>query len=126
VNIVLWILQILLALHTLMGAVWKVSNSEQAVGSLKALPHAAWLSLIVVELLCSLALVVPAFSKRLGGLVPVAAGCIAAEMLLFTGLNLASGDPQLGQIAYWLVVAAICGFLAWGRVALKPIAAPKS
>jgi hypothetical protein len=30
-NILLWILQILLALHTIVGAVWKFLNSEQTV-----------------------------------------------------------------------------------------------
>ena len=44
-NILLWVLQILLALHTAMGAVWKFSNSEQTVPSLKAIPHGAWLTL---------------------------------------------------------------------------------
>jgi hypothetical protein len=39
-NILLWILQILLALHTAMGAVWKFSHSaEQTMPSLKAIPH---------------------------------------------------------------------------------------
>ena len=44
VNVVLWILQVLLALHTAMGAVWKFSNSEQTVPSLQAIPHGAWLA----------------------------------------------------------------------------------
>ena len=44
-NILLWILQILLALHTTMGAVWKFSNSEQTVHSLSAIPHGVWLTM---------------------------------------------------------------------------------
>src|ERR1041385_9175475 len=85
-NIFLWILQVLLALHTMMGAAWKLSNSEQAVPSLSAIPHGIWLLLIVVELLCAAALVVPGLSKRLGGLVPLGALGVAAEMLLFCGV----------------------------------------
>ena len=87
-NILLWVLQVLLALHTAMGAVWKISHSEQTVPSLSAIPHGAWLSLAVIELVCCLALVVPGFYRPLAMLVPIAAACIAAEMLLFCGVHL--------------------------------------
>lgn len=119
-NIFLWILQVLLALHTAIGAVWKFSNTEQAVPTLKAIPHEMWLALSVVELLCCVGLVLPALSRSLGYLVPVAAALIAAEMLLFCGLHLAAGPADNGPLVYWLVVAAICGFIAYGRLALKP------
>lgn len=119
-NILLWVLQILLALHTVAGAVWKFSNSEQTVPSLSAIPHGVWLGLIVFELLCSLALILPAFSKPLAILAPIAAVCIAAEMLLFSGLHLYSGEANHGEMIYWLVVAAICVFIAYGRFVLEP------
>jgi len=119
-NIFLWVLQALLALHTAVGAVWKFSNSEQAVPSLKAIPHGAWMALIVAELLCSLCLILPALNKSLGNLAPIAALCIAAEMLLFCGLHIYSGDSNYSSVIYWLVVAAICAFIAYGRFSLKP------
>jgi len=59
-------------------------------------------------------------SKPLAILAPVAAACIAAEMLLFTGLHLHSGNAEHGQMIYWLVVAALCASLAYGRFVLKP------
>lgn len=120
-NILLWVLQILLALHTITGALWKLSHSEQTVPSLKAIPHGIWLALIVIELLCSLGLILPAISKRLGILAPVAATCIAAEMLLFSVVLLFSGVGDYGSLIYWLVVAAICIFIAYGRFSLKPL-----
>jgi hypothetical protein len=116
VNILLWVLQVLLALHTVMGALWKFSNSEQNVPSLRAMPHGVWLLLSGIELLCSVALLLPAFSKRLGVLAPIAALVIAAEMLLYCGLHLASGMTSHAEMVYWLVVAAICAFIAWGRL----------
>jgi hypothetical protein len=119
-NILLWVLQILLALHTIMGAIWKFSNSEQTVASLKAIPHGVWLTMIVIELLCSLGLIMPAINKRLGIMAPIAASCIAAEMLLFSGLYIYSGDANFSQLIYWLVVAVICTFIAYGRFVLKP------
>ena len=120
-NILLWALQVLLALHTVIGAVWKFSNSEQTVPSLRAIPHGVWLAMSVFELLCSLALILPAFDRRLAILAPIAAACIAAEMLLFSGLHLYSGAADYGPMIYWLVVAAICAFIAYGRLVLKPI-----
>jgi len=120
-NILLWVLQVLLALHTIMGAVWKFSNPEQTVASLKGLPHGIWLTLGVIELLCSLGLILPAINKRLGILAPIAASFIVAEMLLFCGLYLFSGVGLISQMIYWIVVAVICAFIAYGRFVLKPI-----
>ena len=125
-SVLLWVLQILLALHTVIGAIWKFSNSEQTVPSLNAIPHGLWLALSVFELLCSLCLVLPAFNRRLGLLAPIAAAGIGAEMLLFCGLHLYSGDPNYGPIAYWVVVAAMCGFIAYGRLVLKPVGVPST
>ncbi|MDQ8757564.1 DoxX family protein [Sphingosinicella sp. LHD-64] len=120
-NILLWVLQILLALHTAVGAVWKVSNSEQTVPSLNAIPHGVWLGMSAFELLCSLALILPLFSKPLAILAPIAAVCIAAEMLIFCALHLRSGDGTYGPMIYWLVVAAVCAFIAYGRFVLRPL-----
>ena len=120
-NIFFWALQILLALHTAVGAVWKFSNSEQNAFALKAIPHGVWLGLSVVELLCCVGLILPAFNKSLGLLTPVAAAVIAAEMLLFCGVQLFSGDQNFSPLIYWLIVAAICAFIAYGRFVLKPL-----
>jgi hypothetical protein len=119
-NILLWVLQILLAVHTVIGALWKFSNSEQTVPSLSAIPHGLWLGLSVFELLCAVALILPAFNKPLGILAPIAALGIAAEMLFFSVVHIYSGDANYGPMIYWLVVAAICAFIAYGRFVLRP------
>lgn len=119
-NMVFWVLQILLALHTVMGAVWKFSNSEQTVPSLKAIPHGAWLGLSILELLCAAGLVLPALGTPFASLAPIAAGAIAGEMLLFSAMHFKSGDKQHGRVVYWLVVAAICLFIMYGRFTLRP------
>lgn len=120
-NIFLWVLQVVLALHTIMGAVWKVTNSEQSVPSLSAIPHGLWLALIVVELLLAVGLVLPVLGKSLGIFASVAAIGIAAEMLLFCVVHFSSGKGDFGQPVYWLVVAAICAFIAYGRLVLRPL-----
>jgi predicted membrane protein len=120
-NIVLWILQILLALHTTMGAVWKLSHSEQSVPSLTAIPHGLWLAMSIVEIICSLALILPLFRKRLGRLPAVAAICIASEMLMFSGLSVFAHSAESKEITYWLIVAAVCAFIVYGRFSSKQL-----
>lgn len=119
-NILLWILQILLALHTLMGAIWKFSNPAQTIPSLKAISHSVWVAMSIIELLCCLGLVLPVLNKHLGILAPVAATFIVAEMLFFTGMFISSGNSEYGQLFYWLVVAAFSAFIAYGRLSLRP------
>lgn len=120
-NILLWIFQILLALHTAIGAVWKFSHSAQTIPSLKAIPHEAWLAMSALELLCSLGLILPAFNKQFAMLAPVAALCIGLEMLIFCVIHLYSGESNYSPMVYWLVVAAICGFVGYGRFVLSPV-----
>jgi hypothetical protein len=121
-NILLWTLQILLALHTIAGGLWKFSQSVgAAVPSLAAIPQGLWVTLGVIELLAAVALIVPIFNKGWGGLVPLAALFIVAEMLLFTIVHLASGNKFNGQPIYWLVVAVVAAFIAYGRFIAKPL-----
>lgn len=121
-NILLWVLQALLALHTVIGAVWKFSHTaEQTMPSLKAIPNEVWLAFGAFELLISLCLILPALYRRLAILAPAAAVCIAAEMLLFCGLHIYAGDSNYGPLIYWLVVAAVCAFIAYGRLILRPL-----
>jgi len=121
-NIVLWVLQILLALHTITGAVWKFSKSpEHTMPSLKAIPVGVWIAMAVIELLCSLGLILPALSKPLAMLAPIAAVVIALEMVVLCGVHLTSGATNYGPIMYWVVVAAVCTFVAYGRFVSHPL-----
>jgi len=76
--------------------------------------------LAVFEVLYSLlGLVLPALNRPLAVLASVAAVCIAAEMLLFCGLHMLSGDANYDHVIYSLGVAAICAFIAYGRFVLR-------
>lgn len=112
---ILWPLQIFLAIHTYVGALWKFGNSEQMVPSLQAIPHGLWMSLIAVEFLASAALLLPIVRPRFSHLATFAAGLIAIEMLFFTVVHVLSGDSAYGQVVYWLVIAIMSGLLAYGR-----------
>lgn len=117
-NIALWVLQVVLALHTAMGAVWKFSNTaEQTMPSLKAIPEGVWRGMGVFELFISICLIFPMFYKPLAILVPIAAACIVIEMLLYCGLHLRAEGSKMGPMIYWLVVTALAAFLSYGRFA---------
>jgi hypothetical protein len=121
VNVFLGFLQVLLALHTAVGAIWKSSNSEQAMPSLAAIPHGVWTSMIALDFVCAVALVVPLFEKRAAIVAPIVAAIVALEMVYFSGVHLASGSTSIGPVIYWLVVAAVAAFVVYGRLVLKPI-----
>lgn len=120
-NIFLWILQMLLALHKAIGAGWKLFNSEQTIPTLSAIPHGVWMVLIPFELVCAVGLVAPALVPSLGWLVPLAAIGIAVEMLVFSGVHLRVAAGENGQMFYWLGVAAICAVIAVGRWVISPL-----
>lgn len=61
----------------------------------------------------------PIFYKPAAFLVPVATIVITAEMLAFCGVHLASRERSSGPMIYWLIVAAVCAFIAYGRFVLK-------
>ena len=120
-NIFLWILQVLLALHTIMGAVWKFSHTaEQTMPSLKVIPQSGWFALAGIELLCALCLLLPVLYKPAGVFAVAGAIGIAAIMLAFCAIELFSGNTNINSIIYWLVVVAVCAFIAYGRLVLRP------
>jgi hypothetical protein len=121
-NVLLWILQFLLALHTAAGGVWKFTNPVQtAVPSLAAIPQGVWVTLGVIELLAAIAFVLPLFNKAWALLIPAAAIFIVAEMLMISVVHLASGNKFNGQVIYWIVVAVVAAFIAYGRFSLRPL-----
>ncbi len=120
-NIFLWVLQGLLALHTLMGAFWKFKNTaEQTMPTLKAIPPTIWMGLGAFEILCAIGLVLPGFFKPYNFLVPISAIAIALVMLAYCGIHLMSGAESNGPMIYWLGVAAVCAVIAYGRFTIDP------
>lgn len=110
-HIVLIVLQVLLALHTLMGAVWKFTNTIDAVPTLRAMGNGVWRVLGVVELVLVAALTLPIFVDALGWAVALGAFGVVAEMFAFCGVHLASGSKERGPLTYWLVVAVLAAVL---------------
>jgi hypothetical protein len=122
-NILLWILQVGLALLNTMGAVQQLFNYDtlaQQFPIYQALPHGFWIVYGTVSLLGALGLVL----TKVGRLVtPIAALVLTVQGLLFAGLT-AHYDgftPSVFAWAMWTLVPSILtAFIAYARFTAKP------
>lgn len=114
-RIILLIIQALLAVHTLIGAIWKFSNSAaQTMPTLATIPNNLWLVMSIMEILAAIILMVSIFYKPLLKYVSLSALFIILEMLIFSGIHLYSEINDFGPMIYWLVTAVISGFVLMG------------
>src|SRR5262245_31308138 len=80
-NILLWVLQIALAVLYLSGGAYKAFKFDELAKQMPALPHGGWRALGVLEMLGGVLLVVPAALKWMPHLTPLAAAVLALETL---------------------------------------------
>jgi uncharacterized membrane protein YphA (DoxX/SURF4 family) len=121
-NILLWVLQVLAALLYGASGVMKVfmfdKISEQAP-SFGALPREAWTALGILELVCSVGLIVPAAFHWQPALTVVAATVLAIESLVFVWVH--AKYREITPIILSGVLGLLMAFIAYGRMVLKPI-----
>jgi len=121
-NILLWILQVLAALLYGASGVMKVfmfDNVSEQVPSFGALPREAWMALGILELVCTVGLIVPAAFHWRPALTVVAATVLAIESLVFIGVHAKYGE--ITPIIMCVVLGLLMAFIAYGRMVLKPI-----
>lgn len=122
-NMVLWVLQVLAALLYASSGVMKVFMFEQIshdVPSFGALPRGAWLALGILELVCTVGLIVPAAFRWRPQLTGWAAALLALESLVFIWVHLKYHEmPPLIMSG---VLGLLMAFVAYGRLVLRPIA----
>ncbi len=121
-NVLLWVLQVLAAL--LYGAsgymkVFMFDKVSEGVRSFGALPRKAWMALGVVELACTVGLIVPAAFHWQPVLTVVAATVLAIESLVFIGVHVKYREA--GPIIMCSVLGLLMAFIAYGRMVLRPI-----
>src|SRR6187431_2731050 len=100
-NILLWVLQGLAALLYGASGVMKVFMFDKVsadVQSFGALPREAWTALGVLELVCTVALIVPGALRWQPGLTVIAATILAIESLVFIGVHVKYGE--IGPIVF--------------------------
>jgi uncharacterized membrane protein YphA (DoxX/SURF4 family) len=121
-NVLLWILQVLAALMYGSSGVMKVFMFDQIsrdVRSFGALPRGAWLALGILELVCTLGLIVPGVLHWRPQLTVVAATLLAIESLVFIFVHVKYHEVTAmilsGSLGLFMV------FIAYGRAVLTPL-----
>jgi hypothetical protein len=119
-NVLLWVLQVLLALAFLAhGVMFLAPPPEVAVQMNAVLPRWFQLFLGVAEVLAAMGLTLPGLKRILPGLVPMAAAGVMIVTASATILHLSRGE--LSSAATTFVLLLIATFVANGRRRL-PIA----
>lgn len=85
-NVLVWILQGVLAFLYLTGGAYKTFNADELLKGAVAFPKAAWMGLGVFEMVGAVLLIVPAALRWKQGLTPVAATALAAETLILAAI----------------------------------------
>jgi hypothetical protein len=125
-NVLLWIVQIALALLSFAGGSYKVFafQVDPAIPATAALSRGAWAALGVFEVVCAVLLVVPAATKWRPMLTPLAATALAIESFALAAmyarysLALAATNP----LVYVVPMGLMAAFVAYGRYAYRATA----
>ena len=122
-NVLLWMLQILAALLYGASGVMKTFMFDKIsadVASFGALPKPAWMGLGIVELACTIGLIVPAALHWHPRLTVAAAAILAIESLVFVWVHVQYRETA--SIVMSVTLGAVMAFVAYGRMFLKPLA----
>lgn len=124
-SVILWILQVLLALLFIFAGVMKFVMSVEEMNAHATVPLPGLLLhfIGVCEVLGGIGLLLPSLLKVKPGLTPLAALGLAIITGGATVLNLMG--PVKVMAAYPFVVCLLCLFVAYGRWRLKPISPNK-
>ena len=121
-NILLWVLQGLAALLFGASGVMKVflfDKVSKDVPSFGALPRGAWTALGILELVCTVGLIVPAALHWHPTLTVAAATVLSIESLVFIWVHSKYREPA--PIIMSVVLGLLMAFVAYGRLVLQPI-----
>ena len=114
-NILLWIVQILLALVFLMSGASKflMPYADMVKDSPVKFPYAFFLFIGVCEILGAIGLVVPWLTKIRLGLTPLTAALLV--IIMIGAIVVTAIGPMAKLAVIPAVVGSLCVFVAWGR-----------
>ena len=121
-NILLWVLQALAAFLYGSSGVMKVfffDKISQDVVSFGALPPKVWMTLGVLEMVCTIGLIVPAAFRWQPPLTILAAMVLAVESLVFVGVHVKY--REVAPMILSGLLGLLMAFIAYGRMVLEPI-----
>jgi hypothetical protein len=120
-NIALWTLQVLTALLYGSSGVMKVFLFDKVshdVAAFGALPREAWMALGIVELICTVGLIVPGAFHWQPQLTILAAAVLAVESLVLIGAHVKYRETT--PIVLNGALGLLMTFIAYGRMFLQP------
>jgi uncharacterized membrane protein YphA (DoxX/SURF4 family) len=121
-NLLLWVVQVLAALLYASSGVMKIfmfDKVSQDVPSFGALPRNAWAILGILELVCTVGLIVPDAFHWHPPLTILAASVLAVESLVFVGVHVKYREVSPTILS--AVLGLLMAFIAYGRMVLHPI-----
>ena len=121
-NILLWVLQVLAALLYGASGVMKVfmlDKVSEGVPSFGALPRKGWMALGILELVCTVGIIVPDAFHWHPPLTVLVAALLAIESLVFIGVHVKY--REITPMILSGVLGLLMAFIAYGRMVLKPI-----
>ena len=120
-NILLWVLQIVLAWFCIAGGIYQIFKIEELrknAVSMRALPRGLWAFLGVFGCLAGLGLILPGAANVLTILTPISAAAVAVESVLISAFYIYYGDFL--PLIYSAAMAIVAAFISYGRFVLKP------
>jgi uncharacterized membrane protein YphA (DoxX/SURF4 family) len=125
VNILLWVLQVLLAAAFLAhGLLLLMPPAEIAAQLLMSLPRSFWVFLGVAEIAAAIGLTLPGLTRVMPFLVSWAAVGIMIVMISATGYHIVRGEN--GPAATTFVLLIMATYVAYQRWRVLPIAPRRS
>jgi hypothetical protein len=121
-NILLWVVQVALALLYLAGGSFKTFNPDDVAKQITALPRGGWVALGVFEMLGAVLLIAPAATKWMPQLTPLAAAVLALETLALAALygSYSLKIAQTNPLVWAVPMGLMAVFVAYGRYSLSP------
>jgi uncharacterized membrane protein YphA (DoxX/SURF4 family) len=117
-NVLLWVLQVLLALLFMFAGVMKFVMPVEEMTKQIALPGWFLHFIGASEILGAIALILPGILRIRTGLTPLAAGALAIIMIGATAVNLKIG--QRGAALTTVIVGLLLVFVAYNRRRMAP------
>ena len=124
-NIILWVLQVLLALAFLAHGWILLFPSPEILAGMSSLPRAFWIFLGVAEVLAAVGITLPGITRILPWLVPCASAGLMVVMISATIFHIARGEVISAIVtAILFVMATYVAYMRWKVMPIRPRPAP--